>query len=358
MPSIDNSFLSVKTPAQQDVIKPAAAVEPEALDEKPFSQHLQDEIEKESEDSVLADVSEQDEVDELPEAPALTLVNADSTEENDLLLSGNSLPVQQETDEARLEVEASQTKPLIVTEMLQQQTTSKEISSQSIKLSSSVPIEPEMETTTADQFLEPEELEAPVIKVQKQVIDGQLNTKTELTVNDSGKSLKLVQVASVNTISTAESVKNPIDSSVMQSQLSTPVNHKQWGSELSQRINVMINNGQQQVAELRLNPAHLGPLNVRLQLDEDQANISFITNNQAVKEAIETSLPRLREQLQQQGLDLGQVDIEKRDQQEASSDSEASQQAKEFAGDIEATETELQDTISTISINSGVSVFV
>jgi len=65
-------------------------------------------------------------------------------------------------------------------------------------------------------------------------------------------------------------------------------------------------------AEIRLNPEHLGPIDVRLQVDGTQVSAEFHSGHAGVRQAIEASLPRLREMLGQQGLQLGQADVGQR----------------------------------------------
>jgi flagellar hook-length control protein FliK len=65
-------------------------------------------------------------------------------------------------------------------------------------------------------------------------------------------------------------------------------------------------------AEIRLNPEHLGPIEVRVQMDGTQVNAEFQSSHAGVRQAIEASLPRLREMLGQQGLQLGQTDVGQR----------------------------------------------
>ena len=62
-------------------------------------------------------------------------------------------------------------------------------------------------------------------------------------------------------------------------------------------------------AEIRLNPEHVGPIEVRVQLDGEQVRAEFHSANIEVRQAIEASLPRLRELLGQHGLQLGQADV-------------------------------------------------
>jgi flagellar hook-length control protein FliK len=72
-------------------------------------------------------------------------------------------------------------------------------------------------------------------------------------------------------------------------------------------------------AEIRLNPENAGPIDVRIQLDGSQVSASFHSANADVRQALEASLPRLREMLGQQGMQLGNTDIGQRQAQQQSS---------------------------------------
>lgn len=65
-------------------------------------------------------------------------------------------------------------------------------------------------------------------------------------------------------------------------------------------------------AEIRLNPEHLGPIDVRLQLDGERVHAEFHSAHAEVRHALEASLPRLRDLLGQHGLQLAQADVGQR----------------------------------------------
>ena len=65
-------------------------------------------------------------------------------------------------------------------------------------------------------------------------------------------------------------------------------------------------------AALQVSPDHLGPIEVRLQLDGARVHAEFYSAQPEVRHALEASLPRLRELLGQQGLQLGQADVGQR----------------------------------------------
>jgi flagellar hook-length control protein FliK len=65
-------------------------------------------------------------------------------------------------------------------------------------------------------------------------------------------------------------------------------------------------------AEIRLNPEHVGPIEVRVEVDGTRVNAQFHSVHAEVRQALEASVPRLRELLGQHGLQLGHADIGQR----------------------------------------------
>lgn len=90
--------------------------------------------------------------------------------------------------------------------------------------------------------------------------------------------------------------------------INTPVNHPAWGSQVGDQLAFMIQ-GKIHSAEIKLNPAHLGPLEIHLSLKDDQASVMFVSAHAPVREALDAALPRLRDMLEQQGLNLANVDV-------------------------------------------------
>ena len=89
-------------------------------------------------------------------------------------------------------------------------------------------------------------------------------------------------------------------------QVDQPVGQPRWGGDFAQKI-VWLTSQQHQVAEIHLNPAHLGPVEVMLSISQDQATAQFVSPNLAVREAIEQALPKLREMMAENGIQLGNV---------------------------------------------------
>lgn len=81
-----------------------------------------------------------------------------------------------------------------------------------------------------------------------------------------------------------------------------------WSQSLADRV-IWLTGREQQIAELKLNPPNLGPLEVRLVVQQDQASVTFVSQHAMVREALEQAMPRLRDMLEQQELRLVQADI-------------------------------------------------
>lgn len=86
-------------------------------------------------------------------------------------------------------------------------------------------------------------------------------------------------------------------------------------------------------AEIRVSPDHLGTIDVRLQIDGNRVNAEFHSAHADVRHALESSLPRLRDMLGQQGLQLGQADV---GQRQAGGQSSASSSPTQAGGDRDA----------------------
>lgn len=91
--------------------------------------------------------------------------------------------------------------------------------------------------------------------------------------------------------------------------------------QLRERVQVMLRQNIQ-VADIRLDPAELGQMQIRVNLQQEQASVQFIVQQQHAKELLEQQMPRLRELLQQQGIQLGEGQV----QQQARQDRQSAEQ--------------------------------
>jgi len=88
----------------------------------------------------------------------------------------------------------------------------------------------------------------------------------------------------------------------------TAITHPQWGQEFADKV-VWLHQKAIPSAEINLNPRHLGPVSIHIDVDKEQANVSFQAHNPLVRDSIEAALPRLRDMLSAQNLNLGDVNV-------------------------------------------------
>ncbi len=101
-------------------------------------------------------------------------------------------------------------------------------------------------------------------------------------------------------------------------------------------------------AELQLDPPELGPLQVKVTVNQDQATVSFVASNAQVKDALDQSVLRLKELLEEQGLDLVDVDVSDQSSPEESEGDADSESGLLAAEDENGQEPELSE--QTISV--------
>ncbi|MDX1836916.1 flagellar hook-length control protein FliK [Legionella taurinensis] len=87
------------------------------------------------------------------------------------------------------------------------------------------------------------------------------------------------------------------------------VDSPEWGSQFSQQITWL---GQQKIdrAVIRLNPQELGPLEVNIKFHKDEASLTITAHTLHVRDMIEQAIPRLRDMMSEQGINLSQFSIE------------------------------------------------
>ncbi|WP_318521994.1 flagellar hook-length control protein FliK [Photobacterium leiognathi] len=93
-------------------------------------------------------------------------------------------------------------------------------------------------------------------------------------------------------------------------QVQTPLllTKEQAGEQISERINMMMAKNLKQV-DIRLDPPELGKIQIKLTLNQDQASVQFTVNNSQTRDMVEHAMPRLREMMHQQGLQLAQGSV-------------------------------------------------
>lgn len=167
-------------------------------------------------------------------------------------------------------------------------------------------------TTTANTPIE--EFDAARAPLKSSSEDGKIfaatlksRDKNELIAPANSNTLRGSVIGEMSASTLQSGSLQPLPASTLissQTTISTPLSQTAWAEDFSQKITWMATQ-RNQSAELHLNPPQLGPLDVVLKMNGDQASAIFTSPHAAVRDAIEQAIPKLREMLADSGIMLG-----------------------------------------------------
>jgi flagellar hook-length control protein FliK len=121
---------------------------------------------------------------------------------------------------------------------------------------------------------------------------------------------------------------------------------KDFADAVKDKVMLTINQKLQQF-DITLDPPEFGNMQVRVNLQGEQASVNFVVQNQQAKDALEQNMHKLRDMLSEQGVDVGDANVEQQDQQQNSNEqglgenngngSRLSNDAKKEEGNVEHT---------------------
>ena len=151
--------------------------------------------------------------------------------------------------------------------------------------------------------------------------DGELATKTAENaqvnqafrntvdaLSDAGAA-KAIQGQMVSTAQGTVAASESSSANTLQA-LQRPLDLQQTeaSQKLQERINIMMSKNIQR-ADIRLDPPELGNVQIRVNVSGEQTTVQFQVQNAQAREAIESAMPRLREMMEQQGLNLADTQV-------------------------------------------------
>lgn len=129
-------------------------------------------------------------------------------------------------------------------------------------------------------------------------------TGAKLIPTTSGEVVPLASVGSMTTaaLATNSTTLPPIPA------IQTPLHQPGFNQELGERVLWMTKN-QMPMADIRINPPHLGPIEVRVTVVNDQISVVMSAQHSTTRDALEIALPRLREMFADSGLTLSDANV-------------------------------------------------
>ncbi len=150
-----------------------------------------------------------------------------------------------------------------------------------------------------------------------------------------------------------ENVMSTISSEITQTQKNTAVQQTEVISlmrkdatyALKEKVMVMINQKIQQV-DIQLDPPELGNMHVRINMQNEQAVVNFVVQNQQAKDALDQNLDKLKNMMAENGVDVGEANIDQQSNQSSNDDQE-----KMNGGQGSLTESDIEQQIDVNSLN-------
>ena len=137
------------------------------------------------------------------------------------------------------------------------------------------------------------------VSSNEKVVDTGFNQRMEALTSVAQTQTSAQPTQAQKTVSDAQNLMMP-----QHVQVNTPA----WKNALGERA-IMISAQNMRVAEIKLDPPELGSLSIRVNVNQDQVSLSFTSPHAHVRDAVEQSLPRLREMFAEQGLALQDSEV-------------------------------------------------
>jgi len=144
-------------------------------------------------------------------------------------------------------------------------------------------------------------------------LNREIHQVNEATKSAASAEEMITKLTSDNVQSAAQSLSNAKQVTSLQNE-ALSVYRKDFAGALKDKVMVMMNQKLQKV-EIRLDPQELGNVNVKINLQSEQATINFTVQNPQAKEAFDQNLGRLKDMLAQSGVDVGDANVEQQSKQ-------------------------------------------
>lgn len=172
------------------------------------------------------------------------------------------------------------------------------------------------------QLLQEEDPKALIDTIAKDVLKGdtflkqlqQMMSNRPVTAGQSQNSNPAAMLVNGLAPFTPASPDSPI--LVRPLQVMAPVGQGEWTQQFNDQV-LWLGSQQIKSAAIKVTPAELGPVEVNIKVINDKATIQFHSHSGQVRELIEQAMPKLREMMHDQGIQLADVDVQDNSQQQA-----------------------------------------
>lgn len=138
---------------------------------------------------------------------------------------------------------------------------------------------------------------------------------SEMSTADDSAAQKLANPSSSTANSAMDAMLRPADTTapatrgfVVQTAVPVPVGQPQWSQAVGEKV-LWLAAQNVSSAEINLHPKDLGPLQVKVSVNQEQTTVSFSSQHAVVRDVLDQNINRLRDMFSEQGLNLVNVDV-------------------------------------------------
>ncbi|HTP39009.1 MAG TPA: flagellar hook-length control protein FliK [Steroidobacteraceae bacterium] len=150
-------------------------------------------------------------------------------------------------------------------------------------------------------------------------------SSAQFTTDANGTSLLLSQ-----TVTPAPGANGASPAVTVERSLSVPIGNRDWSPAMAAHVLWQVK-AEVQTARVHLTPEGMGPVDVHIDVDGRQVSVNFTAAQVETRQALEQSVPQLRELLAGSGLTLGQTSVQQQAQQQNGSAGSANTPAQRDA---------------------------
>lgn len=165
-----------------------------------------------------------------------------------------------------------------------------------------------------------------------------MDMAAQLTDQKAGNAemAKSVSVANAKEANVAQ-LENARQQAANQMERTVNIHKPDAPQNLADKVQLMVNQ-KNMTADIRLDPPDLGTMKIKVNMSGDAASVNFVVQTQQAREALEQATPRLKELLDEQGIQLGQSSVEQESKQQ-----DAENANGQFAGGSGGSNSEVED---------------
>jgi flagellar hook-length control protein FliK len=208
---------------------------------------------------------------------------------------------------------------------------------------------------TAAQLSDAQDLSSAASQASANAAEGRVAALSQGDAPDQPFSASL---PAMNPTSTALSSSIGVTASSATPTLNAELGTRQWQEGLNQQLVGLFRRGEQQM-DLQLHPADLGPLLIKLTVNDSGTHAQFLSAQASVRSVVEQALPQLRDALAEQGITLGQASVSDQSSRQAQGDQASRGGSRGAGGEVaEVSETLLESTaLSLSSLTAGIDLY-